>query len=457
MSFFTTQWVSKVLGLSPPLDARTLTHITSDTREIHPGALFVAMQGETTDGHQYMENALAAGAVAAVHLRDFPPPTGLLSFPVDNTLEAWRALAKGWRQEFSLPVAVVAGSAGKTTSKEMLAALLRGKWKNVLFTQASQNGFQGVPTTLLRLRAEHEAAVIEVGIDEPGAMAQHLNVVAPDAGLLTSIGAEHLEKLIDLDTVEHEEGLLFGVLEGRQGFAAVNLDDERIARQAKQLKSTRRLTYGIDNEADIRGRLSQENEKHWLEVENLGPEIECFLLPLEGKHNALNLLGALTLAQGLGLNPEEMRAGLSTFTPPPGRSEMHELHGYRVLVDTYNANPASVVAALETLFSGFAGDSWAVLGDMLELGALEEEFHRSLTPAILRQKVRHVLLYGPRMKHLQKALEEGGFRGTLEHFDSHEMIAARLRASLQPGARLLLKGSRGMRMEQVWKVLKETP
>lgn len=459
MKFLTTHWVAHALGLSPTGSDQPLTQLSSDTRDLGAGSLFVALKGENTDGHDFVEQAKAAGAKALVHRKDFPAPTGMISFAVDDTLEAFRLLAGAWRREFSLPVVVVGGSAGKTTSKELLAALFRGKWKNVLQTQASQNGFQGVPTTLLRIRPEHEAAVIEVGIDEPGSMIQHLELVAPDAGILTSIGPEHLEKLGDLETVEREEGILFRVLGLRGGLAAVNLDDERIRRQAdEQIQESQRITYSLKGQANIRGHLSVgDNDDLWLDVEGLSESLDRFRVPLEGTHNALNLLGAITLSYGLGLSLAELYKGLRTFTPPPGRSEVHFWNGCKVLADTYNANPTSVEAALETLFGGRGnaeGETWVCLGDMLELGRFEESLHRGLADPLMKHKVRNIFLYGPRMKKLEDELRARNFIGTLVHFESQEQMADQIRSQARGGDRILIKGSRGMRMENVWKALK---
>ena len=455
MTFLSTTWVARALQQTPPSDESRLDQITSDSRDVKPGGLFVALVGENFDGHAFVDKARASGAKAIVHRKDFTPPVDLVSFPVDDTLEAWRQLSKAWRAEVKIPIAAVAGSAGKTTSKELLSALFRGKWNPVLQTQASQNGFQGVPTTLLRLAPEHQAAVIEVGIDDKGAMIQHLDLVQPDAGLLTSIGPEHLEKLIDLDTVEKEEGLLFTILDQRKGLAAVNLDDERIARQAAQLHAAHKITYSLRQAADVRGHLVVEGESLFIDVEGLGSlQPVRFPVPLEGAHNALNLLGVIALAHGLGVSHEEMQKGLSTFTPPPGRSEVHHWNGVKVLADTYNANPTSVGAALETLFTGsLSGETWVCLGDMLEMGSLEEELHRGLADPIMKFGVKHVFLYGPRMKALADELKKRGFKGSVEHYEAHEMMASRLRASVKPGDRVLLKGSRGMRMENVWKTL----
>ncbi|HEY8278727.1 MAG TPA: UDP-N-acetylmuramoyl-tripeptide--D-alanyl-D-alanine ligase [Bdellovibrionota bacterium] len=456
MKFLNTGWVACALGLPEPKETASLTQISSDTRSLQKGALFVALKSESADGHEFAAKAKEAGATALVHRRGFNCPPGMVSFPVDDTLTAWRSLAAAWRREFTLPVAVVAGSAGKTTSKELLAALFRGKWKNVLHTEASQNGFQGVPATLLRIRPEHEAAVIEVGIDEPGSMIQHLELVAPDAGLLTSIGPEHLEKLGDVDTVEKEEGVLFSVLGIRGGLAAVNLDDARIANQARQISDSQRVDYSLKGPAHVRGNLTVSgNGELWLDVEGVSPKKERFRVPMEGAHNALNLLGALTLAHGLGLTITELYKGLVTFTPPPGRSEVHQWKGCKVLADTYNANPTSVEAALETLFGAddSEGETWVCLGDMLELGTLEERLHRGLADPILKHGVRNVFLFGPRMKKLEDELRGRKFQGTLAHFDSQEKMAERIRSAAKSGDRILIKGSRGMKMENVWKAL----
>jgi UDP-N-acetylmuramoyl-tripeptide--D-alanyl-D-alanine ligase len=454
MKFLTSHWIARALELPPIGPDRPLTGLSSDTRELGPGSLFVALRGESADGHDHAEAAKAAGAVALVHRERFPCPEGMLSFSVRDTLAAWRALAGAWRREFSLPIAVVAGSAGKTTSKELLAALFRGKWKNVLHTHASQNGFQGVPSTLLRLRPEHEAAVIEVGIDEPGSMIQHLDLVAPDAGLLTSIGPEHLEKLGDLETVAEEEGLLFRVLGLRAGIAAVNLDDARIVEQAERIPELQKFTYSLSRPALVRGHTSVIGEDFLLDVEGLGEGRARFAVPLEGTHNALNLLGALALAHGLGLSETEMRRGLATFTPPPGRSEVHQWRGCKVLADTYNANPASVEAALETLFaSPGKGETWICLGDMLELGKFEESMHRGLAQPLLKFGARNIFLYGPRMKNLENELRRLACPARIQHFESQEKMAEQLCAEARGGDRILIKGSRGMRMENVWKAL----
>jgi UDP-N-acetylmuramoyl-tripeptide--D-alanyl-D-alanine ligase len=454
MKFLNTQWISRALNQNPSEREAAFTQITSDTRQVKKGSVFVALKGENTDGHQFIHQAKQLGATACVHLQSVDCPKEMISFPLEDTLSAWRLLAKAWRKEFSIPVVAVAGSAGKTTSKELLAALFRGRWKNVLSTAGSQNGFQGVPTTLLRIQPETEAAVIEVGIDEPGAMIQHLDLVHPDAGLLTSIGPEHLEKLIDLETVEKEEGLLFGALEKNSGFAAINIDDERIYNQSKILKNAQQITYSLKKNADVRG--SWNAKENTLSVTGISSLPVVFPCPLEGAHNALNLLGAVALAHGLAISPIEMQEGLKSFTPPPGRSELHQWKGCKVFADFYNSNPASVVVAIETLTAsrGNSGKTILCLGDMLEMGALEEKLHRDLADSILSHHIESVFLYGPRMKHLENELINRKYSGIVKHFSTHESLAREVIAQAKSNDRILIKGSRGMKMENVWNFLR---
>ena len=422
--------------------------ITTDTRRIEKGALFVALKGEKQDGHNFIPEAIKKGATGVVSMNAISHAT---SFQVTNTLNAFRSIAKLWRSKVSYPVVAVCGSAGKTTSKEFLAAILRGRWPNTLKTEASQNGFTGIPTTLLRIRGKEGIAVIEVGIDDIGAMVEHLDIVQPTAGLLTSIGAEHLEKLIDIDTVAREETELFLHLEAKRGIVCVNADDPLILKAGIKLHTPNKHYYTLKETASatdaptIFGSLVSNSE---LKVKFSEKISASFPLILEGHHNALNLLGALAMAYSLGLTPEQMLAGLKTFTPPQGRSETHDWNGAKIYADFYNANPLSVEAALTTITDNFPGDKvWLCLGDMRELGTKEIELHRHLAVPIQKHKIKNVLLFGPLMKHLSEALPGS------KHFSSQNDLADFLAQQLKPGERALIKGSRSMHMEHVWERL----
>lgn len=465
---FTPAFVAQALGVAPPSGGPArYSAIVTDSRKIQKDCLFVALPGEKFDGHDFIPQALAQGAAAVLCRTDYAGlPQGAAAFRVKDSLDGYRRLAAAWRARFSFPVITVAGSVGKTTTKEILTAILRGRWPEVLKTQGSQNGFVGIPMTLLELRPAHGAAVIEVGIDEPGAMKQHMDLFRSDAAVLTAIGPEHLEKLIDMPTVAREEAIALQTVAARGGFVAINLDDPWIAPLARELSGARRLTYSLsDPAADLRGRLSDDGAS--LELSGAGLDGERFALPLPGTHNARNLLAALAVARGLGLSAEDMRRGLETFQGAEGRSELRSLMfasgaSVPVVADYYNAQPVSMEAGLELLAQvarGAKAPRLACLGDMLEMGAEELRIHRELAPSILRLGIETVLLYGPRMKALEDELRQRGFAGKLAHFETHAALAEEaLRCVREGTARgaapaILIKGSRGMRMEEVWKIL----
>ena len=470
----TPPYVAKALGLSlhPALAQITVpafTSITTDSRKIIPGCLFVALKGEQFDGHTFIDQALATGAAGVI----CQPGTAVKNegkaaiYFVDDTLEAYRRLAHYWRKDFSIPMIGVAGSVGKTTTKEFLAAILSGKYKSVLKTQGSQNGFIGIPMTLLELKAEHQCAVIEIGIDEIGAMAKHMELVNPNSSILTAIGPEHLEKLIDLPTVAREEGLALSYVGQHGGMVVINLDDPWIRPHAKTLRLGRKFCFSMmesgASEAPgvqaARGQLTPDGNE--LEVRFWTQENKKFKLPIPGAHNAANLLGAVTMAKALGLTTEEIERGLASFSGIYGRSEVKKMGGMTVICDYYNANPSSVQAGLSLLKdlakkSAEAGSKrWACLADMLELGTDELKLHRELAKQIIEDRVENVLLYGTRMEALLEELKSSQFSGQLEHFASQAKLAERLISGVKASDTVLIKGSRGMKMEEVFKLFQK--
>lgn len=449
----TLRWVAETLGLAFDGEDREVS-LTTDSRQAGPSCVFVPVVGEKMDGHQFVESAAQAGAVAIVlranayqtEWADRFPKTRF--FRVDDTLDAYRRLGAAWRARFTVPVVCVAGSAGKTTTKEMLAAMLSGKFRSVLKTVGSQNGFLGIPMTLLELRPSHQAAVIEVGIDEIGAMDQHLEIVRPTHAILTAIGPEHLEKLVDLATVTREELRALQWTQAHEGQIAINLEDPAIQGFAGAAERAR--TFGLKPHAWAAGQLDGAR----LTITRAGAAPFTLECPLPGAHNAVNCLGAATVALQLGLSSEEITRGLASFAGADGRSQTTRLKtsrpgGTLVVCDYYNAQPASMRAAFSLLQPG----SVLCLGEMRELGAQSEKLHRELAADVAGARPSAVFLLGAEMKHLEAALRAKGFSAPLQHFGTHEEMARAVRAINPPPAEILIKGSRGLTMEKVLKLL----
>ena len=466
---FSSDWIESTLGLASGPALTRFSSFTTDSRSVPAGAVFVAIRGEKKDGHDFIPTAIAGGATAVLAensvltARSLPAQFPQVRFfGVEDVLEAFRTLASAWRSKFSIPVVLVAGSNGKTTTKELLAALLRGRHASVLKTAGSQNGYLGIPMTLIELREHHGAAVIEVGIDEVGAMERHVPLVRPTHALLTVIGPEHLEKLIDVATVAREECVALHETQKRGGRCLVNLDDPWVAPTLAKLPGA--WSFSLDPKGPaatnrIDGRYAASEGSGTLDVVIPGGSVRLDL-PLPGRHNAQNLLAAVAAAACIGLDAGEIRKGLATFEGADGRSQLRALPnppGALAICDYYNASPVSMAAAFELLAQTGAPDSprLACLADMKELGTDELRFHAELAGPLLKSGVSAVLLHGPRMRSLEESLRKSGFSGTLRHFDDLAALATEARRLLQPGSVVLIKGSRSMKMETVWQELQK--
>lgn len=423
------------------------------------GALFARIEGIDDGGEPAFLDAVVRGASGLLCGAGQAPGVdfGLNVLEVSDTLAAYRRIAGLWRDRFSLPVAVVAGSVGKTTTKEMLAAMLRGHFQSVLATAENLNGYVGIPTTLLELGPAHRAAVVEVGIDARGAMAEHIALVRPTHAVVTAIGIEHLEGLADLTTVADEELVALSRVADVGGTVAVNLDDPWTRAWAERTSSGRRIGFSLGGAAAtagpdvVVGELDAAGTS--VRVKGLGLQGDLPMV-VPGVHNARNLLGAAALAIALGASLEQMAHGLARFVPMPGRSQIVALaSGVRIICDYYNASPPSVLAALALLDGDLGGAAprsrWSCLGDMLELGAAEEQLHRALAAPIVASRIDHVLLVGPRMRCLYDELRARGFSADVSHHATIEDLAARLGAGVEAGDLVLLKGSRAMTMEKI--------
>jgi UDP-N-acetylmuramoyl-tripeptide--D-alanyl-D-alanine ligase len=469
---FTAADVERATGAAAPAGApAAFAAVSTDTRSIPAGALFVALKGERFDAHAFLGEAKARGAGAAVVRKGTPAAAGLPLFEVDDTLRSLGALAAFHRRRFAIPVAAVAGSNGKTTTKEMLASIL-GTRGPALATEGNLNNEIGVPLTVLRMAPEHGAAVFELGMSAPGELARLTEIARPDAGVVTLVAAEHLEFLKDLDGVAEAEGELYrGLLPG--AVAVVNADDPRCVAQAERAASgVRKILFGKSPLADVRllrvVPLGVEGMKIFLEGEEWnvrsGRGVRDMNLQLSrcevtlgfvGEHNAMNAAAAAATALALSFSFEEISRGLSSARPYLHRSRVVAgAGGITILDDCYNASPVSMEAALATLASlaaGGKGRAVAVLGDMLELGNAEEKEHRRLGRRAGEAGLAALALFGPRSSLTFEEISRSSSPLSLPaaHFTEVEALLAWLRPRLLPGDVVLVKGSRGMKLERV--------
>jgi UDP-N-acetylmuramoyl-tripeptide--D-alanyl-D-alanine ligase len=428
--------------------AVSVNGVSIDTRTLVVGDAFFAIRGARLDGHDFVTDAAGRGASCVVvhHVPD-PIPTGVPVVLVEDTTRALGRLGAAHRAKFNIPVVAVTGSNGKTTTKEMIAAVLATRWR-VLKPESSFNNQWGLPLTLLRLTPEHEALVVEIGTNQRGEIAALTELAAPTVGVVTTVAAVHTEFLGSLAGVREEKVALVRGLPA-EGWAILNADDARVAGMAGDT-GARVLTYGQSPTATVRavGEVEEKPEGLRVTLETRG-ERESVTLALAGRHNLTNALAAAAVGVALGLDIQEIGRGLARARAVKGRCAWREAGGVRILDDTYNANPASVKAALDTVVAHRGSRRLlVVLGDMLELGGVAEEAHREVGRRVVEIGAVEFVGMG---KHMRLAVEAAHAAGLAEarHTTTFEDTVAHLLKRVASGDLVLVKGSRGMRMERV--------
>ncbi len=429
---------------------KTFTGVSTDSRTVGEGNLFIAIHGEKFDGHRFVDQAFELGAAAAI-VDGNGRALVRSSIPllvVDDTTQSLGNLASVYRRKFDLPVLAVAGSNGKTTTKEMIAAVLRKKF-SVLSTEGNLNNHIGVPLTLFRLEKKHDVAVVELGTNHPGELGWLCAITQPTMGLITNIGREHLEFFADVDGVEKEESTLFGSLKGVSGATAfVNMDDHRVVRSVPHgLKKT--VGYGITGRPTYGGKIVGRGANGAAMLQIRGGTVRKpfpVALSILGDHNGLNALAAAAVGLSFRVPWAKVKEALEEFQPTSKRMEVLTVNGVTVLNDTYNANPDSMRAALHTL-AGMrgAGKCIAVLGDMRELGGGSAEEHLGIGQEARSLGIEYLLTIGDQGKHINEGFgRDGGF-----HYDQKSTLAEYLAELVGPGDVVLVKASRGMKLEDV--------
>ncbi len=414
--------------------------VSTDSRSIEQGDLFVALVGDRFDGHQFIGSVADRACGLVVESPD--ASQSLTQWVVPDTTRALGQLAALKRDDFSGPVIAITGSSGKTSVKEMLAAIL-GEMAPVLATRGNFNNHIGVPLTLLSLRPEHEFAVVEMGASGPGEIAYLCQIASPDIVLVNNVLPAHLEGFGSLDAIARAKGEIYtGMKPG--GTAVLNMDEPYCADWRNQVLVEEQLTFAVENsEAAFYASQPRSDDRGcWHFTLHTPVGTQPVFVPLPGKHNIANALAASACAYAAGADLVEIASGLAGMTATSGRMQvLTGLRGSQIIDDSYNANPGSVKAAVDALVS-LPGKSVLVLGDMAELGAGAEDQHRRVGRYAAEAGIPRLLAVGELSAATVAGFGEGG-----EHFASKHDLIERLKSLLDKDSTVLIKGSRSARME----------
>lgn len=467
MALFTVAELQEVIGARVLAGdvwgsfGQQIQHLSLDTRTLRPGDLFVAIRGDRFDGHDFVGLALSRGAVGAI-VADSYDVTKLSRtrnskqrapciFGVRDPLWAYQRLASYHRSKFRIPVVAVTGSNGKTTTKEMVASVLANRWK-ILKTEGNLNNRLGVPHTLFRLHHRHQGAVIEMGVDNVGQTTSLCEIAQPTIGIITNIGPDHLEFFGSMDVSAQAKAELLDLLPA-DGAAILNADDSYYDYLASRARC-RVVSFGFSAKGDVRAT----------NVESTGRNGTTFRLHLPGKtrstvvqirvqgaHNVANALAAGAVGTVLGLSGTLIAQGLSQFRPAAMRSQVVISHGVKLIVDCYNANPASMKAAVTLLAQvGENRRTIAVLGDMLELGPNAVHMHEEVGECVARLGIDHLVACGSLGRSLARGAKQAGLDpARIVQVADAQAAADAAMLIVKPGDVVLVKASRGMQLERV--------
>jgi UDP-N-acetylmuramoyl-tripeptide--D-alanyl-D-alanine ligase len=417
-------------------------NVQTDTRLIKKGDVFFALRGERFDGNDFAQSALNIGASVVVVDRALNLNDDRV-LNVENTLKTLQELALYHKQKSGVKVIGIAGSNGKTTTKELMSAVLSQQY-NVYATPGNFNNHIGVPLTLLGIKPGVELAIVELGTNHPGEIEALCQIADPDFGMITNIGKEHLEGFGSLEAVAKEESFLFLYLMKNNRLAFVNACEEQVFHMAKRLE--KKVVFGLSGAAD---------SGYEFEVNKVVPQIEMiwkseagqFVVhsTLSGWHNAMNIASAVAVGLYFKVGKDNISKAIEGYVSKNKRSEWVQTAHNKVLLDAYNANPSSMMMALQTL-DAFEGEKLAILGDMFELGQFAPEEHQAIVDFVESTSINFVLLLG---KHFEQC--QPGSKAVI--FSSHEELNTFLKKTAVKNATILVKGSRGMEMEKVMESL----
>ena len=424
--------------------------VTTDSRKISKGVLFVALKGEKFNGEDFAQDALNKGAAAVLVSKTAPNFDGV-TLKVEDTLTAYQQIAKSWRERFQIPVVAITGSNGKTTTKDLTAAALSSLGK-VCKTSANFNNEIGVPMTLLEIDENHKAAVVEIGMRGLHQIETLAQYVKPSIGIVINVNETHIEILGSIENIARAKGELVEAIPAG-GTVILNADNFYTAEMKKIANSgVKILTYGIDNAADLTAENISTNGNATNFILNYGGQKYNFEIPLIGRHNVSNALAAIAAGSSVNLSIEKIQRGISSLVTTKMRLEVIRRNGLTLINDAYNASPASMQAALKTVAEIYPNRKIAVLGDMLELGEISEKVHRAVGKQLFENKFDTLITLGKLGKFIAAGAKESGIKNIFS-FDTHEDAAKKILEIAKKDDVILFKASHGMHFEKILELI----
>jgi UDP-N-acetylmuramoyl-tripeptide--D-alanyl-D-alanine ligase len=419
--------------------------ISIDSRNIKPGAVFFALTGGRTNGNFYAHDAIEKGAIASV-VDDKQLAINDKFIYVSDALEALQALASYHRDKLNIPILGITGTNGKTTTKELVASVLRKKF-NIVYTQGNYNNHIGVPLTLLGLRPETEFGIVEMGANHQGEIKTLCSIAKPDYGIITNIGKAHLEGFGSFEGVKKTKKELYDYFRIAGGKLFVNIDNSILAELSQDISQT---TYGQTNKAEIRGCINHSPDYLNIRCDfNSGEDTPPFELQtkLVGNYNFENVMAAIAVGRYFGVDKGKIKAAIENYVPENNRSQIVRKGNKTIIVDCYNANPTSMRAAIDNLFMMNGTEGIPVLGDMFELGDNSIHEHEAILKLLIYKGFSHVFLAGKQFYELKDKYQ------SLNFYQSTEDLANELKSTPLKSTPILIKGSRGMKMESLTDIL----
>ncbi len=441
--------MAKGFSLAEEYEEIYIEGVSTDSRSIKKGQLFIPLIGENFNGHNFVKEAIEKGAIATLWAESEPIPS--LDFPiilVEDTLKALQYLAKEYRNQLDIKVIGITGSNGKTSTKDILASLLSTKYKTQK-TLGNLNNHIGTPLTILNLYEDTEMAVIEMGTDNFGQISLLTSIAKPDVAMITNIGEAHLE---GLKTKENIAKAKLEILEGlnKEGIFVYYGDDPILSKIIKEININQRiLTYGIEKTNDYRCELNMVDE-NGISFKLKSPYEQDYFLPMLGSHNMLNATGAIAIARYFNIPIKSIQDGLYHVEKTGMRNELVFAEGFTILNDSYKSNPSSLLAALDTLYSMKQYEQKiAVIGDMLGLGDEEIKMHEEIGKKINPKEVEYLFTIGPLAKHIAKTAGINFDKDKIISCNNKTQLVEKLKKVIKPKSIILIKASRPLELEEV--------